>query len=182
MQREFFSESSLYKVHYNLYQPIVISIAPTFKRLNITPNQITLARIPIIICIALLLLYLKYKLDSTTSIRTGICVFIACTLILLCGLLDDLDGYMARKYNMKSNIGAKLDFAVDFIMFTVMMAIAYIYVGANKFITIIFPIGILIMFYKKWENSMQLELPVLNVISHIFVAYIILVIAIVYYM
>ncbi len=43
--------------------------------------------------------------------------FIFLTIYLICGLSDVLDGYIARRYKVESNVGAKLDSLADFIFF-----------------------------------------------------------------
>jgi len=43
--------------------------------------------------------------------------FIFLTIYLICGLSDVLDGYIARRYKLETNVGAKLDSLADFIFF-----------------------------------------------------------------
>ena len=43
--------------------------------------------------------------------------FIFLTIYLICGLSDVLDGYIARRYRLETNLGAKLDSLADFIFF-----------------------------------------------------------------
>ena len=40
---------------------------------------------------------------------------------LVCGISDVLDGYVARKFNIVSNLGSKLDSVADLLLFTIMM-------------------------------------------------------------
>ncbi len=72
------------------------------------PNIITLIRIPL----SLSLLLVVH--DNS--------VFIV--LYLLCGLSDVLDGYLARKMNLQSRLGAKLDSISDFIMYVVIIVVS----------------------------------------------------------
>lgn len=51
------------------------------------------------------------------------------TLYLTCGLSDVVDGYIARKTNTHSSIGAKLDSLGDFIMFGIIIIIILIKSG-----------------------------------------------------
>lgn len=70
----------------------------------------------------------KYLANSISIIR----IFLSASLLfmykntslfiavyLICGLSDVLDGYIARKTNTQSIIGAKIDSAADFVMFIV---------------------------------------------------------------
>lgn len=75
------------------------------------PNIITLIRIPL--SIILLFFCNNYP------------VFI--TLYLLCGVSDILDGYVARKMNVQSTLGAKLDSVADIFMYGVIIAVLIIW-------------------------------------------------------
>ncbi len=68
----------------------------------ISPNQITLARLPLL-AVIIVLLY-------TSS---GVAQLIAAPLILALILMDSLDGYLARKYHKTSLLGSVLDIGVD---------------------------------------------------------------------
>lgn len=71
------------------------------------PNIISILRIPQ----SLSLLLFVHDYD----------VFIV--LYSLCGISDVLDGYIARKMNLKSTLGAKLDSFADFIMYTIVIIV-----------------------------------------------------------
>lgn len=71
------------------------------------PNIISILRIPL--SLSLLLFVHDYS------------VFIV--LYSLCGITDVLDGYIARKMNLQSTSGAKLDSMADFIMYAVVIVV-----------------------------------------------------------
>lgn len=170
-KREFFSETSFEPIHYYLYQPIVIYIAPFIKNLGISPNQITLARIPLVVLIVYICLY-KSNLYS---------LILSCLLILLLGLMDDLDGYIARKYDMKTEIGRTLDVLVDFLTFLAILFIAYKKLGKTLFIKYIIPLVILTFAYKIREKELiskgKKYNDLVNIFTHIFILYIIILIS-----
>ena len=47
-------------------------------------------------------------------------------IVLLCGVTDVLDGYIARKYNVESKVGAKLDSLGDYTFF--LMLVLYFFI------------------------------------------------------
>ena len=71
------------------------------------PNIISLLRIPL--SLSLLLFIHDY--------------YIFIVLYFLCGISDVLDGYIARKMNLQSTSGAKLDSIADFIMYAVVIVV-----------------------------------------------------------
>lgn len=75
------------------------------------PNIVTFIRIPL--SISLLFLCNNHP------------VFI--TLYLVCGFSDVLDGYIARKMNVQSSLGAKLDSVADIFMYGVIIAVLIIW-------------------------------------------------------
>jgi phosphatidylglycerophosphate synthase len=64
------------------------------------PNSLSLLRI----ALSVILLFIDNR-------------FVFLTIYLICGLSDALDGYIARRYKLESNVGAKLDSLADFIFF-----------------------------------------------------------------
>jgi CDP-diacylglycerol--glycerol-3-phosphate 3-phosphatidyltransferase len=76
-------------------------------------NGITLSRI--VMSVALL-----YFLNNQV-------IFI--TLYLLCGISDVLDGFLARKTNNQTTLGAKLDSIADFVMFSVILFTIFLVLG-----------------------------------------------------
>lgn len=73
------------------------------------PNMISIVRI--ILSVILL------KLEPLTGIFW--------TVYICCGVSDMLDGYIARKINVASELGAKLDSIADFIMVVIVIMIFY---------------------------------------------------------
>ena len=71
------------------------------------PNLISLLRIPL--SLSLLLFMHEHS------------VFLV--LYSLCGISDILDGYIARKMNLQSTLGAKLDSIADFMMYTIVIIV-----------------------------------------------------------
>lgn len=59
---------------------------------------------------------------------------------LICGLSDALDGYIARKTNSKSLLGARLDSIADLVMFGIIISVMVIWAGdtVGKFLPWIF--------------------------------------------
>ena len=64
------------------------------------PNSLSLLRI----ALSVILLFIDNR-------------FVFLTIYLICGLSDALDGYIARRYKLETNVGAKLDSLADFIFF-----------------------------------------------------------------
>lgn len=49
--------------------------------------------------------------------------YVFLVLYSLCGISDVLDGYIARKMNLQSTLGAKLDSIADFMMYTIVIIV-----------------------------------------------------------
>ena len=169
--REYFSESSFYLVHYDLYQPIVQKIAPFLVKNGITPNQISIARLILVLSITCFLYYIRNHKLTDGQKKTLVAVLFV--LFIICGISDDLDGYIARKYNMKSSLGAKLDNIADFTSFCCMLFIVSVYTGKPQ---IVIPLGLALIAYQGVEkklffaNGKQLS-PVMNVLTHTWIVY-----------
>ena len=86
------------------------------------PNMITVSRIFISV---LLIFFINH---------TAIFILI----YLLCGITDILDGYIARKTNTKSMLGAKLDSVADMFMFGMVVCIIQI-LGKEKGLSELYP-------------------------------------------
>jgi phosphatidylglycerophosphate synthase len=97
----------------------------------------------------------------------------------VCGVLDDADGYIARKYNKKSKMGAFLDTAVDFFTLLVMLVIAYKKLGTRLVLCFVIPLILLIICYKRYELQRETQgkllWPIPNALTHVFVFYAILI-------
>ena len=168
MYRDYFSESSEMKVHWHVYQPLVTSVAPVVHSAGITPNAVTLLRVPLVVAVFLLL-----KNPNEKKIWKYL---VASLIVLLCGMMDDLDGYLARRYKMHSDLGKWLDIGVDFFTFAAIMTIICLHLGYKVFIAAVVPIVAGIVLYKRYEakRSKAGEAcdPLLNVVTHIFVCYV----------
>jgi hypothetical protein len=104
-------------------------IAPTFKKLNFTPNDITsLSNISMCITI-LLLLQLKY--------------YWACLFLILSYFFDCLDGSFARTYNQVTTFGDKYDHYSDIIK-NVAFVLVLLVINPTKFM---FVLPIIIIFF-----------------------------------
>lgn len=82
-----------------------------YEKLCITPNMVTTITLLLTVVIGWCLFNNKY--------------YIACGLILIRQLLDSLDGFIARKYNLKSKFGSLYDMVSDFINEIVIMAVIF---------------------------------------------------------
>ena len=93
------------------------------------PNILSLIRIPL--SLSLLLFVSNYY---------GFMI-----LYSLCGLSDILDGYVARKMNLQSTRGAKLDSLADLIMYTVViiMLCLWDFNALADFIPFLMPVALL---------------------------------------
>lgn len=179
--REFFSESSYHVIHYNVYQPIVQKVAPFFKKQGITPNEISTLRICLMFIVTGILYYI-YITGRGYTTRNVVLVSITSVLLLFCGISDDLDGYMARKYDMKTTIGKYLDNVADILAAFLIIWISWVYLGHAH---IIIPVALVILFYQLKEKSYFKQdkyiSPLLNVLTHTSVVYIIATVFIVLY-
>jgi CDP-diacylglycerol--glycerol-3-phosphate 3-phosphatidyltransferase len=76
------------------------------------PNQLTLLRI-LLIPVFVLMFYLPYEWNN----------LMACIVFSLAGITDALDGYLARKLNQTSSLGAFLDPVADKLMVAVALVL-----------------------------------------------------------
>lgn len=163
--REHFKESSYDVVNYNIYQPIVLKVAPYLRRKGVTPNQISVVRLVAILALTWFLYY--FRNSSLTFLQK---IFVsACTIIilLLCGMSDDLDGYMARKYNMKTKYGKYVDGTADIVSNVCTLFIVALYTK-NIVLTLIF--GIIFLgsnIYSARQNEHGCgSHPLLSTVNH----------------
>jgi len=113
----------------NILIDISEKIAPIFKKLNFTPNDITsLSNISMCITI-LLLLQLKY--------------YWACLFLILSYFFDCLDGSFARTYNQVTNFGDKYDHYSDVIK-SVLLIFVLFSLNPTKFMVVL---PIIIIFF-----------------------------------
>jgi phosphatidylserine synthase len=97
----------------SIFKPIVTRIAPAFHKIGLTPNMVTTIRLILgLISIFLIIILMKFSKNgiSGLSILIAFAIFI---LLFLFYMLDDLDGYLARKYNQISTFGKYYDGSVD---------------------------------------------------------------------
>jgi CDP-diacylglycerol---glycerol-3-phosphate 3-phosphatidyltransferase len=76
------------------------------------PNQLTLLRI-LLIPVFVLVFYLPFEWNN----------FVACMIFILAAITDALDGYLARKLNQTSHLGAFLDPVADKLMVAVVLVL-----------------------------------------------------------
>ena len=170
MKRAFFKESSLNIAHYYFGHLATEAITPMLHKIGVTPNIVTLTRIPLTVIIILLLVNF-----TRNKILFGILIvfFLGVNFIL-----DDVDGYMARRYNQCSTFGAHLDIVVDIATALAYYTAVFVLVRANlpKPIRVAYPLLILLLYglsllqisHDKLEiarslatNSLSIELLVL---------------------
>ena len=76
------------------------------------PNFLTILRV-LLIPVMILFFYMPYEWSR----------FVACWVFVLAGITDFLDGYIARKYNVSSKLGAFLDPVADKLTVTTALVI-----------------------------------------------------------
>lgn len=94
------------------------------------PNQLTLLRI-LLVPVFVLVFYLPYSWNN----------ILACGIFILAGLTDVLDGYLARKLNQTSSLGAFLDPVADKLMVAVALVLL---VQQNPIITLTLAAAVII--------------------------------------
>lgn len=68
------------------------------------------------------------------------------SLYLVCGVSDIADGYIARKTNTASDLGARLDSVADFLLFALITTVLILWVGDG--LTVFLPFLIIIVFIR----------------------------------
>ena len=86
-----------------IYDKFVIPLTPSMRNMGLTPNMVSILSI----ILALLGLYFLSKNN----------IIIFTVLYSIAYILDCVDGYMARKYNMGSKLGEFLDHGGDALKF-----------------------------------------------------------------
>lgn len=150
--REHFKESSTQVIHYHLYQPLVLKIAPWLVKRGVTPNQISIARLIVILTLTWFLYSIRNR-PLTITQKIIICISV-CVILLLCGLSDDLDGYIARKYNMYTKYGKQIDGSADITANICMMFIIAVY---TKKPIIIVLMALLFFYANVWDREKNPE-------------------------
>ena len=122
-----------------IYNKISPLIAPKLVEIGITPNMIT----TLTLIIRTVLLYLLF---NNYFVKHKFLIFILIWNIT--NFTDALDGYIARKYNMGSELGAKYDSFVDdssyILLYIVLFKNIFVSNIKNKFLKIIIFVFILI--------------------------------------
>jgi len=109
-QRSHFSSSSNDILSYYLYQPSCILVEPFLAKNGIVPNEISATRC--LAGVAAGAAIVASSIDAGNGRRwLWICGALLC--ILCIGISDDLDGYIARKYDLKSEAGKYVDGIAD---------------------------------------------------------------------
>ena len=97
-------------LEYGIYNTIAPSVSPIlYEQFGITPNMITSLTV-------ILSIYIVYLFINKEFVKAGV-------LVLLRQVLDGLDGYIARKYNLQSKFGKKYDAYTDYIFTTILFAL-----------------------------------------------------------
>jgi len=85
--------------------------------------------------------------------------FVFC-IVLLCGLTDVLDGYIARKYHFESKLGAKLDSLGDYVFFLILVLYFFIWhidlIKDNSILIGIIIIVRLLSLFICWINNRKI--------------------------
>jgi phosphatidylglycerophosphate synthase len=154
-QRQHFKETSDDMINYYIYEPVVLHV----ENSSMSPNSISIFRAFIIFFVFCFLILYK---DFILKYRTFTVLFLFVFIFFICGVSDDLDGYVARRYNKKSKKGDVLDKFVDKFLSFVMIFCTYYYIGFKNFIFIL-PIYILffinyILLKKKKTNKLRILL------------------------
>jgi len=109
------------------------SVSPTFKSIGYTPNGIT--TLSTIFGVASL-----YYINNRNIYPFLLCFF-------LFYFFDVLDGYYARKYDMKSEFGAQYDFWKDFVVYFFLSLIIY-----NKYDPMDYPVLMCILLFFTFTS------------------------------
>ena len=169
-KRNFYSDSSCDVINYNLYETIASKLGDYLNNKNISPNQVSIFR-GIVFLLISILLFCTFQYKFNKIIMIGIIL----TLLVFQWILDDVDGYIARKFNKKSKIGASLDYWIDTVCTYLFIGImTYIIYKNNKKIAIEFvmSIGFLTLLHyrivkKYMRNDTECEPTLLHILTNI---------------
>ncbi len=125
------------KLNHMIYS-IVEVLDPIFYKLHFTSNDVT--TFSIIFCY---LSYINLKKKNLSSI----------TYYLIYVILDYLDGYMARKYNMSSDFGDMYDHVRDVSFNMLLFSVIY----KNIYLSSLFVIGVLLSLISIGCQEVQFE-------------------------
>ena len=134
-----------------LYTTFAPNVAPiVHERFGIKPNHITFVNG---VMVGLLIIYLLLKKNYK----------MASILLIVRQMFDALDGYIARKYNLTSSFGAKMDVYSDRVLLLfVNLFILYKLWGINKLSSIIYLIfvSVIDILIKKKLKCIKKEIDV----------------------
>src|SRR3989304_2025700 len=125
-----------------IYDYMVEPLCDFFSLMNATPNIITTIK-NLFVLFSIYCLYYKQTILSATT-------------LLISYILDDVDGYYARKYNMTSKFGEKYDHYSDIILYGCEGLLLYIKYW-NKYTT---------MLGRIWWLCFVLSCIIINQIHH----------------
>lgn len=175
MNREFFKECSCDYIYYNIYEPLAIKIGDFLGKKGIDPNQVSIFRAGLFIIAGYLLYYLSTNLVFSPIISS----IIISAILFIQWVLDDVDGYIARKFDMKSELGAKLDYWIDIICTVTFIAIIYyLLYQKNIYVALVVVLAIIILHWvhskvvknRKENNGKKICEPTwLNIVTNIHV-------------
>lgn len=141
----FWQRSWCVKVFYNS----LVAVAHTLARIGVTPDVITLSSLALSVAVAACLTVGAFGLGAA--------------LLVLSGILDILDGSVARITGQSSRWGALLDSSVDRIADALPMAGLVLYYSSNKWaqlpllVSVIF--GFTISYVRARAESLDVTLP-----------------------
>lgn len=96
--------------NYYLYQPMCLMIEPFVAKHRIHPHAIT--GVHALVAVVTAIFIAASAIDGDRP-RRWTWVVGACACVMLAGMLDDLDGYIARKYDLVSESGSRADGIAD---------------------------------------------------------------------
>lgn len=109
-KRPYFSCSSNDIISYYVYQPVCLLLEPFVTNNGIIPNEITATRSFADVAAAAAIVTSAIDGDSP---RRWLWLLVALLCVMYIGMSDDLDGYIARKYNLTSVWGGYADGIAD---------------------------------------------------------------------
>lgn len=109
-KREFFSSGHNDIIDYNVYQPLALFLEPFIVRHNIIPNEITSTRAFADVGAAMAIVASAADAYNPRRWLWVLCAFLC---ISYAGMSDTLDGYIARKYELKTVWGGYIDGIAD---------------------------------------------------------------------
>lgn len=159
-QRDFFKETSCDTINYYLHEPIAIKIGDYLAKKKFTPNNVTIFRGIIGLIASCLVFFYNGQINWILfAILIAFLLYISC-------MLDDVDGYMARKYNMKTTIGAWLDIIADAVVYLSLIIIIILNVNIQLaiFIGLMYLLGLGI---KKMRTKNKCEPAIVEIFTNI---------------